>query len=269
MSLYYDEDGITIYQHDWGKGLLLDDEVTDCIVTSPPYNVGMPYEGVNDTLSPHEYTARARGWADEMYRVLRDNRRCWVNVVPAATYDDHERPAGWHSGRTKAPRLNLLRVWQDALETVGFDLIDVVAWMRVGNNSTAWGSFQSPASPNLRGDWEAVILAAKGDYARATPEEWTGWKDDGGPWTPPVSTVWQMSPAQRNGHPAPFPIELPQRCIRLSTWPGETVLDPFAGSGTTLRAAYELGRKAIGVDLSEKYCEIAVKRLAQGVLEFA
>ena len=68
-------------------------------------------------------------------------------------------------------------------------------------------------------------------------------------------------------HPAPFPEELAARCIRLSTWPGETVLDPFMGSGTTLLAARNLGRKAIGIDLTERYCEIAATRLAQGSLD--
>ena len=264
---HYDEDGIVIIQGD-ARSLPLGDGSVDCIVTSPPYNVGMDYDGIGDTFSPDEYVSHARGWAYEMFRVLRDNRRLWLNVVPSATYDDHERPAGWHSGRTKAPRFPLLDVWQGVLQQSGFNLVDIVAWTRVGNNSTAWGSYQSPASPNLRGDWEAIILACKGEYARATPDEWKGWKDDYGPWTPLVSTHWQFAPAPRNGHPAPFPLELPRRCIRLSTWPGETVLDPFAGSGTTLRAAYELGRKAIGQELSKSYCDLAAQRLAQGVLEF-
>jgi len=68
-------------------------------------------------------------------------------------------------------------------------------------------------------------------------------------------------------HPAVMPVELAARAIRLSTWPGETVLDPFAGTGTTLVAARLLGRRAIGVEVSERYCELAAKRLAQGTLE--
>jgi site-specific DNA-methyltransferase (adenine-specific) len=69
-------------------------------------------------------------------------------------------------------------------------------------------------------------------------------------------------------HPAPFPVELAQRCIRLSTWPREVVLDPFAGTGTTLVAARQLGRRAIGIEASEAYCAHAVGRLAQGAFDF-
>lgn len=268
MSARYDQDGVTIFQPD-ARSLPLADASVDCVVTSPPYNVGMPYEGVDDTLPPSEYEARAKLWAAEMFRVLADNRRCWVNVVPSATQDDHERPAGWHSGRTKAPRLPLLMVWANALEVAGFTLVDFVAWTRVGNNSTAWGSFESPASPNLRGDWEVIILACKGEYARATPDEWKGWKDAYGGWPPLVSTVWSFAPGPRAGHPAPFPVELPQRCVRLSTWPGEVVFDPFCGSGTTLRAAVDLGRRAVGVDVSERYCALSAERVAQGAFSLS
>jgi site-specific DNA-methyltransferase (adenine-specific) len=65
-----------------------------------------------------------------------------------------------------------------------------------------------------------------------------------------------------------MPIELARRCIRLSTWPGETVLDPFAGSGTTLLAARQLGRRAIGIERSERHCDMAIDRLAQSTLDF-
>ena len=89
-----------------------------------------------------------------------------------------------------------------------------------------------------------------------------------GGWATLCSTVWQIAPARRDGHPAPFPLELARRAIRLSTWPGETVFDPFAGSGTTLLAARQLGRRAIGVERSERFCELAVSRLAQTGLDF-
>jgi len=80
-------------------------------------------------------------------------------------------------------------------------------------------------------------------------------------------TVWRMSPpVEIDGHPCPYPIELPTRCIGATTLHGDMVLDPFMGSGTTLRAAKDLGRRAIGIEIEERYCEIAARRLDQTVL---
>lgn len=74
--------------------------------------------------------------------------------------------------------------------------------------------------------------------------------------------------AEQNGHPCPKPIEWMRWLVDLVSLPGETIIDPFAGSGTTLRAAKDLGRKAVGIELDEHYCEIAAQRLSQGVLDF-
>jgi len=80
-------------------------------------------------------------------------------------------------------------------------------------------------------------------------------------------TVWNLPPEREvNGHPCPFPVQIPQRLIASSCHPDGVVLDPFMGSGTTLRAAKDLGRNAIGIEIEEKYCEIAAERLRQGVL---
>jgi DNA modification methylase len=80
-------------------------------------------------------------------------------------------------------------------------------------------------------------------------------------------SVWRMvPPADVKGHPCPYPEMLPSRCIAATTMPDDTVLEPFCGSGTTLLAAKELGRRAIGIEIEERYCEIAAKRLSQEVL---
>ena len=81
-------------------------------------------------------------------------------------------------------------------------------------------------------------------------------------------SVWHMSPMHGEGgdHPCPFPVELAHKCIEATTDKGDLVLDCFAGSGTTLRAAKDLGRRAVGVELSSKYSDIAVARLGQEVL---
>ena len=113
-------------------------------------------------------------------------------------------------------------------------------------------------------------MACRDGWERSAPSEFEGWRDSVGGWPTLCSTVWNLAPASRtpSGHPAPFPVELARRCIRLSTWPGETVLDPFAGTGTTLLAARQLGRRAIGVEVSEAYCLSIVDRLAQRSFDF-
>ena len=160
--------------------------------------------------------------------------------------------------------------WARVLEVAGLALVDQVAWCSPRGAGTAWGSWESPAAPNLRGDWESILIASAGGWERTAPDGLADWRDGVGGWPGLCSTVWNLRPEHRTGgHPAPFPVELARRCVRLSTWPGETVLDPFAGTGTTLVAARQLGRRAIGVEASERYCELAVARLAQGALDFS
>jgi site-specific DNA-methyltransferase (adenine-specific) len=159
--------------------------------------------------------------------------------------------------------------WASALETAGLNLVDQVAWCSPRGAGTAWGSWESPAAPNLRGDWESVLVATAGGWERRAPVDMEDWRDGVGGWPALCSTVWNLRPAHRSGgHPAPFPLELARRCVRLSTWPGEVVFDPFAGTGTTLLAARQLGRRAVGIEASERYCELAVARLAQTDLDF-
>jgi site-specific DNA-methyltransferase (adenine-specific) len=161
--------------------------------------------------------------------------------------------------------------WASALEAAGLALVDQVAWCSPRGAGTAWGSWESPAAPNLRGDYEAITVACRDGWERSPPEDCDRWRDGVGDWPALCSTVWHLTPAarQHGGHPAPFPVELARRCIRLSTWPGEVVLDPFAGTGTTLVAARQLGRRAIGIERSEAYCLAAIDRLAQGSFDFA
>jgi site-specific DNA-methyltransferase (adenine-specific) len=139
------------------------------------------------------------------------------------------------------------------------------------SGSCAWGSFRSPTNPVLRDVTERVIVASKGRFGRAKspkerqaaglPFEGSIRADD---FMALTLDVWDIPPesAHRVQHPAPFPVELPQRLIELYTFTGDLVLDPFLGSGTTMIAARRTGRLGIGYDLDPAYVALARARLA-------
>ncbi len=135
---------------------------------------------------------------------------------------------------------------------------------------TAWGSWTMPSAPHLRHGWEPVVVASVGPWAWEVPEGMEGWRDDLGDWEKLCTTRWEIPPgaSTNSQHPAAMPLRLAMNAIRLSTWPAEIVLDSFSGSGTTLLAAKLLGRRAIGADISERYCGLSAARLAQGAFNF-
>lgn len=268
IAPYYEDESCVIYNADCRDVL---PTLTDVAATvfSPPYNVAIEYADHQDVMPWDEYHHLAIEVCQGIAKA-QPHGRTWVNVTPIVP--GVPIPAGRHSGRASNPRLSLLSIWDEALALGRHHPWDYVAWALPGRSpGCSWGSWESPAGPNMRGEWEVIIAAHTGpSWARETPDEFRGTKDREGNWIELTTNVWRMKPEARGpetgNHPAPFPIKLAMRCIRLSTWPGEVVLDPFMGSGSSLVAAKQLGRKAIGIELSERYCEIAVSRLAQGVL---
>lgn len=249
-SPFYDFGGVQIWHGDARE--VLDGRVPErgvaCVVASPPYNVGVDYHVYKDTVKWGAYWATHTEILDLCAAALLPGGRLWWNVAVDVPHE-HDR-------------VQLARMWAEQIDAVLEPRV-TVAWCSARGAGTAWGSWQSPAGPNLRGDWEAVIAASRGPWQRATPAQWVGWRDGGADWPALCSTVWTVQPEHRadGGHPAPFPVEIPSRCIRLSSWPGELVVDPYCGSGSTAVAARRLGRRFIGCDVSEKYCEQAAVRL--------
>ena len=237
-------------------------ESVDCVVTSPPYNVGMDYgPEVDDRMTPAEYQAFAFDCAREIARVSKHSARIWVNV-PQAIYQK-DGPNGLNESGV---RIRQVPVWDDALVEAGLMFRDWIVWdKRGGNGNTDWGSYLSPNSPNLRGRYELILLYFKGEWNKGRIARNDIARDE---WPELTRNVWRMQPEPRNhGHPAPFPAELPRRCILLSTWRGDVVLDPFCGSGTSIKVARDLGRIPIGVDLSHDYLLTTRGRIAQGRLD--
>jgi site-specific DNA-methyltransferase (adenine-specific) len=139
-----------------------------------------------------------------------------------------------------------------------------VVWRKARGaaGSCAWGSYRSPANPTLRDLTERVVIASKGRFDRARQGEATIGADE---FMEATLDVWDLpaESATRVGHPAPFPVELPQRLIELYTWRGDLVLDPFMGAGSTAVAAVRTGRHYIGYDTEPAYVEAATARLAE------
>jgi DNA methylase len=282
MTPFYDDGTLTIWCADLRDVPLSElAETVACVVTSPPYNVGLAYDADDhgDRLGWDAYWRLADTAAHVMARALVSGGRVWVNTAVSVPHTP--LPPGPHSGRAAKRRVLLARGWADALEHGGgLVMVDQVSWQSIRAGGCAWGSWQSPAAPNLRGDHELITVACRDTWERTPPPGLDGWRDTVGGWQGLCSTVWsvptvggRMAPGSNTpegsaGHPAPMPVEVARRCIRLSTWPGETILDPFAGSGTTLLAARQLGRRAIGIERSERHCELAVARLAQTALDF-
>jgi DNA modification methylase len=227
----------------------------DAVITSPPYNVGINYgDGqVNDSLPYEEYLC----WLDkvwhECWRVLCDGGRLCINVND--------------TGRN--PYFPVHADISTRLRISGWYFMGIIIWHKgTSMGNTAWGSWESASCPSLRGQHEYIIVVGKGGKQKPPriPGSKSGpyfIKDGTKEFLSLTNEMWKFTPETDSEHPAPFPYELPSRLIRLFTFAGDVVLDPFCGSGTTLRAALDYGRDGIGIDVVEKYIEMSRIRLSQ------
>jgi site-specific DNA-methyltransferase (adenine-specific) len=157
----------------------------------------------------------------------------------------------------------------DQVLSIGFLMRGEIIWDKAASASpsTAWGSWLSASNPVLRDVHEYILVFSKTGFRRPKGDrENTIQKEDFLEWT---KSVWAFPAvrASKIGHPAPFPIELPHRCIQLYTYKGDVVLDPFAGSGTTCLAALQDGRIYVGYETNAEYCQLAEERLRNETAE--
>jgi DNA modification methylase len=231
------------------------------VVTSPPYFAGKQYEEELERegvpASYLEYLEMLTEVFAECVRKLEPGGRIAVNVA--------------NLGRKPYRSLSadVIRILEHDL---GLLLRGELIWQKAegASGSCAWGSFRSAANPVLRDISERVIVASKGRFDRARsvkqriadglPHESTLITED---FMALTLDIWSIPPesARRVGHPAPFPVELPEQLIRLYTFKDDLVLDPFMGSGSALVAAARLGRRYVGYDLDPTYVEIARRRV--------
>jgi DNA modification methylase len=245
------------------------DSCVGLVVTSPPYFAGKAYEEALGTGAiPADYVSYLEMLRDvfaECRRVLEPGGRICVNVANLG-----RKPFRSLAG-------DVTRILQDDL---GLLLRGEVIWIKGkgATGSTAWGSFVKASSPGLRDVTERIVIAGKGRLSRAI--SWQDRQARGLPWESTMTKeefmawtidTWQFAPAsaKRIGHPAPYPVELPRRCIELYTYRDDVVLDPFMGAGTTAEAALRSGRRYLGFDTDPAYVALAEERLAKVRAELA
>jgi DNA modification methylase len=235
------------------------------VVTSPPYFAGKQYEEELERAGvPASYLEYLEMLTDvfaECVRKLEPGGRIAVNVA--------------NLGRKPYRSLSadVIRILEHDL---GLLLRGELIWQKGegASGSCAWGSFRSASNPVLRDISERIIVASKGRFDRALsvkqraaaglPHQSTVMTDD---FLALTLDIWSIPPesATRVGHPAPFPVELPEQLIRLFTFVDDLVLDPFMGSGSALVAAARSGRRYAGYDLDAAYVDIARRRVAEAL----
>jgi DNA modification methylase len=243
----------------------VEDASVALVVTSPPYFAGKEYEeALGEGDVPEDYLA----YLELLYEVFRE---CVAVLEPGGRIAVNVANLGRKPYRSLSA--DVIEILQDRL---GLLLRGEIVWVKGkgAGNSTAWGSFQSAANPVLRDLTERIVVASKGRFDRAKsrkarakesprlPSEVSIYKDE---FMEATVDLWEIPPesATRVGHPAPFPVELPQRLIELYTYRGDLVLDPFMGSGSAAVAAVRTERHFVGYDLDESYRDIALARVAE------
>ena len=240
---------------------LLTDESVHLIITSPPYWQLKDY-GIENQIGYHEsyesYINNLNLVWNGCYRVLHQGCRLCINIG-----DQFARSVYYGRYKVIPIRTEIIKF----CETVGFDYMGAVIWQKATTTNTTggaviMGSFPYPRNGILKIDYEFILIFKKlgnppkpsreqKDHSAITKEEWNTY----------FSGHWNFSGVKQDGHLAMFPEELPARLIKMFTFTGETVLDPFTGSGTTSLAAKNLQRNSVGYEINPEFIEIAKQKL--------
>lgn len=245
-KIFYKDENAVILKGDMLNDKIIPDNYIDLIVTSPPYNVGKNYGVANDNLEYDDYIEFTYNWLRKCYGWAKADGRLCMNI-----------PIDTGKGTQRSLGADITCIAKD----VGWNYRTTIVWNE-GNisKSSARGSFMSASSPHVISPVELIVVMYKKQWKKTCRGKSDTNKDEFMEWT---NGIWTFSgeSKKRIGHPAPFPVELPKRCIKLFSYIDDVVLDPFMGSGTTLVAAKMLNRKSLGVEISDEFCELAFRRL--------
>lgn len=246
-NCYFNYSNIYIFNEDFLKFDSINENSVDLIVTSPPYNLDVRYNSFNDRISYEEYLEFTNTWLEKCYKFLKDDGRMCLNI-----------PLDKNKGGQQSVYADIITL----AKKNGFKYHTTIIWNEQNiSKRTAWGSWLSASAPYVIAPVEMIAVLYKKKWKKTSGSRISDiTKDEFMEWT---NGVWNFMGESKKkvGHPAPFPIELPRRCIKLFSFLNDVVLDPFLGSGSTLIAAALLHRIGIGVEIDKNYCEIAKNRL--------
>jgi len=222
------------------------DESVDLILTSPPYNFGMDYDEHDDKVDWDAYYTKLFAIFRQCNRVLKHGGRIVVNVQPCFSQ-----------------QMPTHHVISNFFMNEGLLWKGEIIWDKNNYNCayTTWGSWMSPSAPYLKYTWEFLEVFCKGTIKHAGNKEDADITAD--EFKRLVVARWNVAPEHKMkeyGHPAMFPEAIAHNVMKLFSYRGDVVLDPFNGVGTTTAVAKRLNRSYIGIDTSEEYCEIARER---------
>lgn len=245
------------------KMVEIDDATVDLVVTSPPYWQIKDYEATSQIgygQSLHEYLKSLYTVWRECYRVLKPGTRLCINIG-----DQFMRSIIY--GRYKIAPLHSEFITQ--CERIGFDYMGAIIWqkkttMNTTGGASVMGSYPYPPNGLVEFDYEFILLFKKQGYRSTSKESKEKSKLTKEEWKEYFSGHWNFNGERQVGHEAMFPEELPRRLIKMFSFFGDVVVDPFLGSGTTCKVAMELGRDSIGYEINSKYQPIIREKIHRG-----
>jgi site-specific DNA-methyltransferase (adenine-specific) len=264
---FFDSLGLRIYNEDFLRTRSIEEGSIDLTVTSPPYSIDMKYGNYDDSIPYSEYLSFSEKWLGKCHKLTATDGRLCLNI-----------PLDKNKGGQQSVYADIVSI----AKKVGWKYHTTIIWNEQNiSRRTAWGSWLSASAPFVispvevivvlyKSTWKKTSGSQKSDLSREDFMQWTNgfWEFESQDESEITNPVWRFSGESRKriGHPAPFPIELPRRCIKMFSFVGDSVLDPFMGSGTTLIASHQTNRKGIGVEIDRKYCELALQRIEDGLI---
>ena len=250
LKPFFSHKNISLYENSVLDSLLLAPQSVDLIITSPPYNVGIEYNSNDDTHEYESYLIFCEKWLKNCYLWAKDGARFCLNI-----------PLDKNKGGQQSVGADITTL----AKKIGWKYHSTIVWNE-GNISrrTAWGSWLSASAPYVIAPVELILVLYKGEWKKAQKGISNINKDEFMAWT---NGLWSFNgeSKKRVGHPAPFPRELPKRCIKLFSFVGDVVCDPFSGSGTTMIESYLNKCEFIGIEIDKEYCKLAKNRFLQTI----